>query len=407
MKERLRVVLLCSTCDGNDVGESWSSFQWAHGLSRYCDLTVLTYNRLGHQPASEQLDHARVVEWNDAPVLQRFERFSATAKPGWALHYWRAKNWIRKALLRGERFDLIHQVSPLALRHACPASGLGIPYIIGPLAGSLPTPTLFRNEAPRVSWYKHFRHFDSLRFRYDPLLRSGYRYSDMVIGVAPYVRTILSAIPLKRFELLAETGVFTLPDIGNTSVLPHRPLRLLYVGRIIRTKGLRDAIRSLGKLSNPCLVHLDVVGDGDDRLACEQESRSLGVDAHVTFHGKVPRDQLDQFYRNSHVFLFPSYREPSGNVIFESLSYGLPVVTSTRGGPGFVVDNTCGIRIEPTDPNQYSTDISTAIQSFLDYPINLSAMRLAARERVASMALWPNKIQWMLSKYNDVVSSRS
>lgn len=402
---RLRVAMLCSTCDGEDVGESWSSFQWASGMAEHCDLTVLTYTKRGHTPTSRQLKNARVIEWSDAPILSRHERFNAGAKPGWWLFYWRARRWLKQAIRRGEHFDLIHQVSPLALRHACPAAGLGVPYIIGPLAGSIPTLPAFRTEVSAGAWYTRLRALDGLRFRYDPLLRRGYAGAAAVIGVAPYVAEILKPIPIRRFEVMSETGVHTLPDPIDRSSRSPGPLRLLYVGRIVRTKGLRDAIRALAQLPENCQVHLDVLGDGDDRAACEGEAVKLGVGDRITFHGKVPRERVNEFYRNAEVFLFPSFREPSGNVVFESMSFGLPVITTTNGGPGFVVDETCGIRIEPLDPVQFAADIATAIHNLSsDHDLRVR-LGIAAKERIESIALWPHKIEWMTDLYWQVLKA--
>ncbi|MFI4855377.1 MAG: glycosyltransferase family 4 protein [Phycisphaerales bacterium JB065] len=402
---RLRVAMLCSTCDGEDVGESWSSFQWASGMAEHCDLTVLTYTKRGHTPTSKQLKNARVIEWSDTPILGRHERFSAGAKPGWWFFYWRARRWLKKAIRRGEHFDLIHQVSPLALRHACPAAGLGVPYIIGPLAGSIPTPPAFRSEVSAGAWYTRLRALDGLRFQYDPLLRRGYAGAAAVIGVAPYVAEILKPIPIRRFEVMSETGVHTLPDPIDRSTRSPGPLRLLYVGRIVRTKGLRDAIRALAQLPEDCPVHLDVLGDGDDRHACEEEVVKLGVGDRITFHGKVPRERVNKFYRNAEVFLFPSFREPSGNVVFESMSFGLPVITTKNGGPGFVVDETCGIRIDPVQSHQFAADIAAAIKQLSEDDDLRLRLGVEARKRIESIALWPHKIEWMADLYRQVLEA--
>jgi glycosyltransferase involved in cell wall biosynthesis len=401
----LNVALLAATCDGKDVGESWSSFQWASGLAERCELTVLTYTRPGHVPTSQQLPNARVIEWGDAPVLGRFERFGAIAKPGWWLFYWRARRWLKAAIRRGERFDLIHQVSPLALRHACPAAGLGVPSIIGPLAGSLPTPEAFRGEVASGAWYTRLRALDAWRFRHDPLLRRGLRDASAVIGVAPYVAELLRAIPLRRFEVMAETGVHRLPDTQGRPAGGDSPVRLLYVGRIVRTKGLRDAIRALALLPDSCEVHLDAVGDGEDRAACEAEAQRLGVGSRVTFHGKVPRERVDGFYERADVFVFPSFREPSGNVVFEAMSFGLPVITAANGGPGFLVDASCGITIPPERPDQFATDIAEAIARLSSDEQLRVELGSNARDRVGQMALWPNKIDWMMALYHDLAES--
>ena len=81
---------------------------------------------------------------------------------------------------------------------------------------------------------------------------------------------------VQRFEVMSETGIAGLPR-RSIAAGHEGPVRLLYVGRIVRTKGLRDAIRALGAPPDLDPVVFDVVGDGFDREACEALARELGV----------------------------------------------------------------------------------------------------------------------------------
>ena len=138
-------------------------------------------------------------------------------------------------------------------------------------------------------------------------------------------------------------------------------------------------------------VVLDVVGDGFDRAACELLASKLGVADRVVFHGWKSRDQVDDFYRAADIFVFPSYREPGGNVPFEAMGYGLPLVVSDRGGPGSTVDETCGIRVASVTPDQYAQDVAKAIRRLVedrDFRLSLGD---GARRRVADVGLWDRK----------------
>lgn len=403
---RLNVAILCSTCDGQDVGEPWSSYQWVKGLSEFFNVTLLTYKRPGHLSASEQLPNVEVVEWPDFPVLGNFERFSAGVKPGWWLLYWRARRWLKRELAHGRRFDLAHQLSPLALRHASPLSSSNLPYILGPLAGGLEAPSGFRREiAAGETLFRKMRRVDPTRLRFDPILRRGYEQASVVIGVAPYVLQNLRSVKLKRFELMSETGVLSLPtwDRHEKSNQGGK-LRVLFVGRIVRTKGVRDLIRSVAKLPNRQEVHVDVVGEGDDLQACRKEAQELSVSDAIQFHGRQPRSRVDDFYRSADLFVFPSVREPSGNVVFEAMSFGLPVVCSCVGGPAQLVTEECGVKIEPVEPGQYAQEIANTIGSLCNDREKLRSMGRKARERVDTVGLWENKIQWMKKLYEEVAN---
>ena len=101
---------------------------------------------------------------------------------------------------------------------------------------------------------------------------------------------------------------------------------------------------------------------------------------------------MQQSYREADVFLFPSYREPGGNVVFEAMGHGLPAVVSDRGGPGQAVTDACGIRVRPESPGQYARDLAGAVRRFADDPRLRAQMGRAARERVAAVGLWEAKI---------------
>jgi len=400
----MRVLLIAPNCDGTDVGEAWSTHQWASRLAERCELTVLTYNHRSRPRATGQLPGARVVEWRDWPLVGRFERFNSMLKPGYLGFARKARRWIAGALERGERFDLVHQVSPLALRYACPAIGLGVPLVFGPVGGSLDSPESFKAELGTEPWYVRLRALDRWRLEHDAKLRRTYAETDVVIGVAPYVRELLEScgISPRRFEVMSETGVLEMPEAHDRCERSPGELKLLFVGRIVRTKGVRDAVRALARLPDLPGVTLDVVGDGDDLAACEAEADQLGLGARVGFHGRKTRAECDGFYARADAFCFPSMREPSGNVVFESLSHGLPVIASDRGGPGYVVDETCGLKVPVSDPGGYADSLAAAIRRLANEPGLVTRLSAGARARVESVALWERKIDRLCALYDEV-----
>lgn len=325
-------------------------------------------------------------------------------KPGYVPFYFRARRWIRAALARGERFDLAHQPVPVAARYPSPAAGLGIPFVMGPIGGSLQSPPGFRAEEGTTAWYVQLRGLDRVRLRRDPWLRRTYQQASCVIGIAPYVSDLLAGTPVRSFEVLSETGIDRLPEPVDRAGR-RGEVRMLFVGRLVRTKGARDAIRALG-LVRDLPVRLDVVGDGFDRAACEALVSELGLADQVSFHGWLPRPRIEEFYRSADVFVFPSYREPGGNVTFEAMSHGLPVLVSDVGGPGAVVDETCGLRVHPVSPEQYARDLATALTRLVRDPDLRRSLGEGARRRVAEIGLWTSKARQMEAIYAKVLADR-
>ncbi|MCY2954899.1 MAG: glycosyltransferase family 4 protein [Planctomycetota bacterium] len=404
---RLRILVLTVTCDGTDVGEAWSSYQWVSRLAKHHDLTVLTCRTRERPSAKTQLEGIRVIEWPDIAMPRWLDQLNRMLKPGYIRFYINATRWIRNAVLAGERFDLIHQISPLAIRFPSPAIGFNVPLVLGPLAGSLEMPKGFNHEFGYEPWYTRLRVLDRFRLKYDPMLRRTLQQAQVVLGAAPYVRELLDGIPLRRFEVMSETGVVQLPEPGAADKAHARGLHLLFVGRVIRSKGVRDAVRAIAKVTDLQDVTLDVVGDGEDRAACEAEARQMRVTDRVVFHGRIPRQLVDTFYARSHAFLFPSMREPSGNAVLEAMSHGLAMIVASTGGPAFSVDDDSGIRVTPVNPEQYASDLAASIRALALNPALVAQMGCAARRRIAEHFLWDRKVQWMLNLYDSVVGQQA
>jgi glycosyltransferase involved in cell wall biosynthesis len=118
---------------------------------------------------------------------------------------------------------------------------------------------------------------------------------------------------------------------------PGGPLRLLYIGRLVWAKGIRelfDALDGIGDLGAG--VTLDVVGYGP--LAGEVRRRAA-ADPRVTFHGRVTdRAAKAAILHRSDLLVLPSTRigtweETFGLVVLEALAHGVPAVITPLRGP--------------------------------------------------------------------------
>lgn len=397
----MRLLLLAPDCDGTDVGEAWVTMQWVKRIAARHDATVLVQRKRDRSSVRDQLPGVRVVEWVQPPVVGRFERLNSLLKPGYVWYYARVRRWLRAARRRGEVFDLAHQLSPVAMRYPTPLAGAGMPYLLGPTGGSLATPPAFVDEESGTPWFVGLRALDRLRLRRDPWLRRGYAEAACVIGIADYVADLLADVPVRRFVAMSDTGVEELPPAVDR-VRDPRGLRLLFVGRVIRTKGVRDAVRAVAA-AREVVARFDVVGDGDDRTACEQLADELGVADLVGFHGRVPHAEVGRFYADADVFLFPSYREPGGIAVTEAMSWGLPVIVCARGGPASTVDEQTGIRVPALDPGQYAGDLAAAVRRLAADPELADRVGTAARHKVAASALWATKVDELDRLYAEVL----
>ncbi len=401
----MKVLLVAPNVDATDVGEAFVAFKWAEALSQRVDLTVLTFQRPGRQSVESQLPRARVVTWPEPAWARRHERLNAMLKPAWPVFAKRVKRWLRDAIVRGEDFDIAHQLMPQAARYASPLRHFDIPYIIGPLGGALDTPAPFAQEASSAPLFTRLRQLDGIRFRHDPWLRDSYARAACVLGVAPYVRGLLDDIPLRRFEPVLELGIDNVEPL-RPRAMKQGHLRALHVGRGVRTKGLRDAVRAIAALKDLPGVTLTSAGAGEEIELCRAEAQRLGVADRVTFLGAVPRAEIEKLYASHDAFCFPSFREPAGGVLYEAMRHGLPIVTADRGGPAWIVDDRSGLRVPVTDPAAYASDIASALRYLALDPGLQERLGEGARAKVDREGLWPRKAAHMVDLYKDILASQ-
>lgn len=406
--ERMRVLIIAPSLDGNDVGEVYGTTKWIEALSARADVTVLSSSREGAVPLAQQLPLARVVTWPEVRYFyQKLERFNAIAKPGQPLFNYQVSRWIKSALGRGERFDIAHQMLPQAMRHGSPLRKFSIPYVIGPLGGGLDTPANFQEEVVSNNMFMSaLRATTGVRLQYDPILRKSLQQADMILGVAPYVHERLEPIGIHSFRLMHEIGRGSVPPPRERSAQAGK-LKLFHAGRVIRTKALRDTVRAMAYFRDLPGVTLVSAGGGEDLPVCRAEAEHLGIADKITFLGKVSRQEVERHYAEADAFCFPSFREPLGGVLLEALAHGLPIITAARGGPEAIIDDSCGIKVPVTDPEQFPRDIASAIRRLAEDVDLRRRLGAGARERYASFDDWDGMAERLIGFYRQILSGKN
>ena len=252
-QEPMRVLLMTWACDRDAVSEPEISYKWAREMSQEHDVTVFAVSKPDRYGAvQEQFPNLPVIEWSDVRLPARLALFQAIVKPGYLPYYVQARRHLRR-LLSEQHFDVTHHVSPLAWRYPSPAAGLGIPLLRGPLEGGLPTPAVLAGAvAETEAGFMSLRKTDSLRKRWDLVLRAFYRATEKVLGTAPYVRELLAPMQINDFAVELDNGIDDPLPLTYDATRPAHTgrLELLFVGRVIRTKGVRDAVRALARVES-------------------------------------------------------------------------------------------------------------------------------------------------------------
>jgi glycosyltransferase involved in cell wall biosynthesis len=133
--------------------------------------------------------------------------------------------------------------------------------------------------------------------------------------------------------------------------------RVLFVGQVIRGKGVDLLLRALAKVRVP--FEARILGDGSHRATCERLSKRLGLADRVRFDGFVPREALASEYAEASLLAVSSvWPEPFGLVGQEAMLHGLPIVGFDAGGiREWLLDGENGFLVPWADTDQFARRI--------------------------------------------------
>ncbi len=152
---------------------------------------------------------------------------------------------------------------------------------------------------------------------------------------------------------------------------------LASVGSFEHRKGHPILFEAISKLAVGHFpeIHLMMVGDGPDVRVLKDTVNELAIERNVSFFPFTTEPQY--VFERIDITALPSlYKEGLPNVLLESMSMGVPVVSSNLGGvPEIVVNGETGFIVEPGNSDQ----LANAIQKLWDNRSNYVRMKKNAR----------------------------
>ncbi len=166
------------------------------------------------------------------------------------------------------------------------------------------------------------------------------------------------------------------------------PLRLLFLGNVIRRKGLHTLLAALAQISKD-LWSLTVAGSMKMDLGytrrIERLVRDCRFEDQVHFTGVLETGGVKEVLRKNQVLVLPSEYEGFGISYLEGMGYGLPAIATTAGGASEIITHGVdGFLVPPADP----VALGDCIQEFIKNRESLLRMSLAALERYRRHPTW-------------------
>ena len=212
-----------------------------------------------------------------------------------------------------------------------------------------------------------------------------------VIVVSEFLAQRLPTFGFRRRPHVIPMGIDLerLPFRGPVDYRPH----VLFVGRFVGFKGADVLVRAIPavRASVPDAT-FELVGDGPLRTRCEALSRSLGVEAAVTFRGALPRDAVYDVMAQAPLVVVPSREgehasaEARSVVAMEAMAVGAAVVATDNGGlPETIPPEHRADLARQGDPDA----LAAALVERLTRPETWGERAASARRWVEQTFAWP------------------
>jgi glycosyltransferase involved in cell wall biosynthesis len=189
-----------------------------------------------------------------------------------------------------------------------------------------------------------------LPFPFEQIRRFTLRQADWLIARSTEAANVSKASGYQGGSTLVEycvdKSLFHPQDLSirrrnaSISVQPARSLKIGYVGRLIKEKGLFTVLEAL-KVCTPD-VTLTLVGDGGARQELADQVKASGLQHRVEFMKSQSAEGVASFMHSWDALLLmsettPTWKEQFGRVIIEAQACGTPVIGSSSGAIPLVI----------------------------------------------------------------------
>jgi glycosyltransferase involved in cell wall biosynthesis len=412
-----RVLLSAYQCGPGMGSVSHIGWEWYSRLATHVPTTLVTHirNREALTKAGAPLPYSEVIfvdtEWFAGPFYRLASRIFRRSQHAvflissldFFVYDRGAEALLRRRMISGERWEIVHAVTPVSPAAPTRLHRLGLPLILGPINGGLRTPPAFPEIMKEESaWLNPVRNIAHL---VDAIVGST-RNAAAILTATHAIRASIPRRYRSRCIPMLDNGV----DLNVFSPAPwpsppskSHPLRILYVGRLLAFKGIPLLLQALARIRDELPVRLTVVGEGPLETSWKDETNARRLQDIVTFCGPLSPVEVAAQMRAAHVFCLPSVHESVEAVLLEAMAAARPVIAIAHGGPGEVVDDGVGRAIPPDGPEAV---IEALVQTVRDVFADPDAWRRRGEEgrrRAEQRYGWDAKIVQVLRLYRHIL----
>jgi len=405
--ERIKALIIAEAANPEWVSVPLVGWSHAEALSRLVDAHVVTQVR--NRDAVERFGWRHGVEFTaldseaTARPMWKLARFGrerlglgwtlVTAAQAIAYYQFEAMVWreFGDRIERGE-FDVVHRITPLSptapstIAKRCKRAG--VPFVVGPLNGSVPWPKAFRAEQHREG---ELLSYVRSAYKLLPAYRGTRECASAIIVGSQAVWDEMPDRYEDKCVYAPENAIDPFRFNRRVSGSVEGPLRVCFIGRLVPYKGVDMLLEASAPLLKAGKMRLDIIGDGPELERLRDLVTTLGVQSSVELAGWIEHQAVQDRLVRSEVFAFPSVREFGGGVALEVMALGLVPVVLDYAGPSELVTANTGYKVPMGSRDRVIAGFREVLGRLCEEREGLRPLGERARKRVLKHFTWDAK----------------
>ncbi len=402
-----KILLSSYACEPNKGSEPEVGWKWATTLAGLGHEVYVITRSNNKKNIEEYLAINKVSNLNfiyfDYPdwFLKIFKRKSNPNSYLYFLLWQIGIFFVVKPYIEKIKFDFIHHVTFVSFRFPSFLCLYKIPFIFGPISGGDTIPKNLRKKFTLTEKIKEFlRDLSNYYIKISPLMNLTFLKSSKIYANSEETKKNIPSIYHHKTKLMLAIGIDDLTNNNINFNESKKVFNICYAGNLLNLKGISIVLETFNELKkNNNNIFLNVAGDGPNESMLKKKAKDYNIDQSISWLGKIKRNELFELFKKSDLLIFPSLRDSGGLVILEAMSYGLTAAILDIGGPGQIVDNDCGIKIniEKKEENEIIIELSNSINYLIINRNKLNNKKQKSLERVKEFN-WKKKAMTIYAK---------
>ena len=400
----------CSPFRGSEPGMGWN---WCINMARYCELFIITEanwkeNIESVLPNLKQRDNMHFY-YNAVPnkALQM-----AKNQGDWRF-YWYYRQWqkrtlkIAREICKEHNIDIIHHLNWTGFREPGFLWKIkGPKYVWGPVGGMdlCPIEYIKGIDSALTNRYRIKNFINGMQFRLENRVGKAARRADLIFCDGDEGVRLFKKIYGVNSIQINENGCTVREDVKREKECGSDDgLDILWVGRFLPTKLLDLALRCLSQIDDGYKIKLHILGGGNFEDKYRSFAVEKGLNERIEWHGQVSHEEVQHIMRSADLFFFTSVVEGTPAVIMECISNGLPILCFDTCGFGPLVDESIGMKIKVTTPEQSIREFSDKIIHLYNNRDELKLMSDNCSKKLKTIS-WESLAEKLMGLYSEILT---